>query len=90
MWGCLYYAIILPIMQHVRCSNPDVCPDGVIEDSMKAFADMGTHPEILYQSLGIIVSIACFNACGVAITKYASAAQRSTIDTCRTLLIWTI
>ena len=31
-----------------------------------------------------------FNACGVAITKYASAAQRSTIDTCRTLLIWII
>jgi hypothetical protein len=36
------------------------------------------------------VSIACFNACGVAITKYASAAQRSTVDTCRTLLIWVI
>jgi hypothetical protein len=41
-------------------------------------------------SLGIIVSIGCFNATGVAITKYASAAQRSTVDTCRTLLIWVI
>ena len=37
-----------------------------------------------------ICSISCFNACGVAITKYASAAQRSTVDTCRTLLIWMI
>jgi hypothetical protein len=37
---------------------------------------------------GIICSIAFFNATGVAVTKYASAAQRSTIDTSRTLLIW--
>jgi len=36
----------------------------------------------------IIVSIASFNATGVAITKYATAAQRSTVDTSRTLLIW--
>lgn len=41
-------------------------------------------------SIGIIVSISSFNACGVSITKYASAAQRSTIDTCRTLFIWVI
>jgi len=41
-------------------------------------------------SLGIIVSIGCFNATGVAVTKFASAAQRSTVDTCRTLLIWVI
>ena len=42
------------------------------------------------QSIGIIVSIGCFNATGVAITKYASAAQRSTVDTCRTLIIWLV
>jgi len=51
---------------------------------------MGEHPILIMQSIGIIISIAAFNACGVAITKYASAAQRSTIDTCRTLLIWVI
>ena len=41
-------------------------------------------------SIGIIISIGCFNATGVAITKYASAAQRSTIDTSRTLIIWLV
>jgi len=41
-------------------------------------------------SFGIVVSIAAFNATGVSITKYASAAQRSTIDTSRTLLIWVV
>ena len=33
-------------------------------------------------------SIAIFNVCGIMTTKYASAAQRSTIDTSRTLIIW--
>lgn len=33
-------------------------------------------------------SIAGFNVTGIATTKYASAAQRSTIDTSRTFLIW--
>mgnify|MGYP001052241424 CR=1 FL=1 len=49
---------------------------------------MGEHPWLIVQSVGIICSISCFNATGVAITKHASAAQRSTVDTCRTLLIW--
>jgi len=35
-----------------------------------------------------IFSIAFFNSTGIAMTKYASAAQRSTIDTSRTLTIW--
>ena len=48
------------------------------------------YPPLAWMSIGIIVSIACFNATGVSITKYASAAQRSTIDTCRTLFIWVI
>mmetsp|Transcript_16343 Transcript_16343/g.27646 ORF Transcript_16343/g.27646 Transcript_16343/m.27646 type:complete len:96 (+) Transcript_16343:902-1189(+) len=49
---------------------------------------MAENKVLIWQSVGIIFSIACFNACGVAITKHASAAQRSTVDTCRTLLIW--
>jgi hypothetical protein len=43
---------------------------------------------ILLLNLGIICSISSFNAFGVAVTKNASAAQRSTIDTSRTVLIW--
>ena len=39
-------------------------------------------------SVLICFSIASFNAFGVAVTKNASAAQRSTIDTSRTVLIW--
>ena len=43
---------------------------------------------IIWLSLGMMLSIACFNVCGITTTKVASAAQRATIDTSRTLIIW--
>jgi len=88
-WGCLYFIILLPIFQHIKCDGP-LCHNGYLEDSITAFKEFGEHPELIAMSLGIIVSIGCFNATGVAVTKFASAAQRSTVDTCRTLLIWVI
>jgi hypothetical protein len=51
---------------------------------------MKENPWLIVQSIGIIISIVSFNATGIAITKYASRAQRSAIDTCRTIAIWTI
>ena len=45
---------------------------------------------ILVWSILICFSIASFNAFGVAVTKNASSAQRSTIDTSRTVLIWVV
>ena len=38
--------------------------------------------------IGTIISIACFNVLGVSITKYATAASRATVDSSRTLFIW--
>ena len=87
-WGCVYYSILLPIFQNWSCDNEKLCPHGTLEDTKQAFHEMGQNKWLIVQSVGIIMSISCFNATGVAITKYASAAQRSTIDTCRTLLIW--
>ena len=45
---------------------------------------------ILVWSILICFSIASFNAFGVSVTKNASSAQRSTIDTSRTVLIWVV
>ena len=45
---------------------------------------------ILFWSILICFSIASFNAFGVSVTKNASSAQRSTIDTSRTVLIWMV
>lgn len=89
-WGCTIYIILLIIMYFIPCSNTNVCPYGRVEDVPQAFYEMGQNPLIAVYGIGVIFSIAFFNAFGVAVTKYASAAQRSTIDTSRTLLIWII
>jgi hypothetical protein len=80
---------LLPIFQKVKCDGA-LCNDGYLENSTLAFQQFKEYPILIGQSLGIIVSIGCFNATGVAITKYASAAQRSTVDTSRTLIIWVV
>jgi hypothetical protein len=49
---------------------------------------MSLNSTIIYLSFGMMLSIAIFNVCGITTTKVASAAQRSTIDTSRTLVIW--
>ena len=45
---------------------------------------------ILISSLSILLSIAIFNYCGLSITHRISATARSTVDTCRTLLVWIV
>jgi hypothetical protein len=87
MFGLLYYLFCLPIFQYIVCSN-GLCNYGRLEDSAFAMKQMQANPLIIVQYLGIICSISCFNVFGIATTKYASAAQRSTIDTSRTILIW--
>ena len=49
---------------------------------------MSEDHTIIYLAFGMMSSIAIFNVCGITTTKYASAAQRSTIDTSRTVIIW--
>lgn len=88
MWGFLYYLILLPIFQAVPCDNENLCVPPYIEDSNKAFEDIGKYPFILGMVISTIISIACFNVLGVSITKYASAANRATVDSSRTLFIW--
>jgi hypothetical protein len=45
-------------------------------------------PRVFYCGIGISISIALFNYCGLSVTRTISATSRSTIDTCRTLFIW--
>jgi len=92
MFGLLYYLFCLPIFQYIKCGNSlpsdKICHYGRLEDSAFAMKQMQDNPWIIVQYIGIICSISCFNVFGIATTKYASAAQRSTIDTSRTILIW--
>lgn len=48
------------------------------------------NKRILISSLLILLSIAIFNYCGLSITHRISATARSTVDTCRTLIVWIV
>jgi hypothetical protein len=97
MWGILYYLAVLSPMQLITCGAPYVanpgplsamCNDGYLENSAYGFWQMGSRPLLIIYTLGSIVSIAGYNTTGVATTKYASAAARSTIKTACTVLVW--
>lgn len=88
-WGCCVFAILLPIFQHIECYG-ELCHNGRLEDTLSALQEFQEHPILIAQSACNILTIAGFNLTGVMITKYASAAQRSTVDTCRTLIIWCV
>ena len=92
MWGVLYYLIALPIMQSIKCGGTTglgkMCNFGYLENSSYCFSQMAADGTIIWLGAGMMASIAIFNVCGITTTKYATAAQRSTIDTSRTLIIW--
>jgi len=35
-----------------------------------------------------VLTIACFNVCGVSVTKYVSCLARSVVDVSRTVIVW--
>ena len=88
LWGFLVYVIILIIFQQIDCHNPDFCEYGYLEDSIDALHQIGNNPGLLGLVISVMFSIAMFNFFGVSVTKYASSAQRATLDISRTVLIW--
>ena len=88
LWGLLITIVMLVIFQQIHCSSEQLCYYGRLEDTTRAFQDFGANWVILLLSVLICFSIASFNAFGVTVTKNASSAQRSTIDTSRTVLVW--
>jgi hypothetical protein len=49
---------------------------------------MADEPILIVLNIAIVFSMALFNGFGVTVTKHGSSAQRATIDTARTVLIW--
>mmetsp|Transcript_11349 Transcript_11349/g.15267 ORF Transcript_11349/g.15267 Transcript_11349/m.15267 type:complete len:350 (-) Transcript_11349:262-1311(-) len=90
MFGLSYCLVMLPIMQAVRCDGDKLCQFGYVENSSYAFYQMADNGIIILLSFGIMLSIAAYNVSGITTTKVASAAQRATIDTSRTLTVWLV
>lgn len=57
---------------------------------IEGFNQMISNKIVLITSFGIMLSISSFNFFGVSLTSHLNATARSTIDTCRTLLVWVI
>ena len=88
MWQTLISVCVLAVLQVVPCSDEDLCPHGVVEDSIGALAEYGKQPlHFLWTGL-LLVFICFFAACGLTITKLASAAARTTVESLRSVVIW--
>lgn len=59
-------------------------------DLANSLDEFWSNSTILYSSIAIMISIGLFNFVGITFTSKFSATARSTIDTCRTALVWTV
>lgn len=87
LWGSVLYFMMLPLLQVIPCDS-NLCSNGKVEDTIQALDQIINSSYIALLCVGIIISVAFLNSFGLAVTKYASASQRSTVDASRMVLIW--
>lgn len=63
---------------------------GSMFDIPNAIAEVFSSHNLVVSSAAIMISLGTFNCCGLGVTRSLSATSRSTVDTCRTLLIWLV
>lgn len=80
-WATSVYFCLLIIFQFIPCHFDSICRYGTIEDSIQALYEWGQNYWICIFSFALIIWTALFNITDVAVTKYASSAQRATVDT---------
>lgn len=86
--GFSLWLILIPAFQFIPCSNPTVCSGGVIEDSLGALRDYQANPILILYSVLLVIIVPFLNITGMSVTKYGSAAQRTTGDLVRNLFVW--
>ena len=92
MWGVMICLGLLSPMQILTCENfgttfSALCNFGYMENSAYAFKQMSDRNIIWLANLMIMITIAGLNGFGTALTKYGSAAQRTTIMASRIVVI---
>ncbi|BGP13750.1 hypothetical protein JCM10213_006419 [Rhodosporidiobolus nylandii] len=87
-FGLITTAGALLLAYHFYGSTP--AGEGGYFDIKAGFHQIVDHPKVWGSSIVIAFSIACFNFCGLAVTRTLSATARSTIDSCRTIGIWAV
>ena len=91
VFGTVFIMFALFIMNLIPCQEnikTSYCIHNHFEDSIFALRQMGAKPWILFVELMFMGCMSLYILAGVYITKFASSAQRSTIDVSRTVLVW--
>ena len=88
MWQTLICLCVLGVLQVVPCSDEDLCPHGVVEDSIGALAEYAKQPLHFLWTALLLVFVCLFAACGLSVTKLASAASRTTVESLRSVVLW--
>lgn len=58
------------------------------EDAIDAFVMLGHNWQLLFASIGTVISIAFFNFAGLTVTSTMNATTRMVLDSVRTIFIW--
>ena len=85
--GSLLFAVLLTIFQFIPCSS-DICSNGKVEDSIGALNMIGESVPLLIFVILNILFVGCMNGFGMVVTKYASAANRVTLQQVKNVLVW--
>ena len=98
IWGLIVFIILLPIFEFIPCNADmdkveNICSlnedgDYFVETSVLAIKQMFVQVPMFFFVFGQTLSIALFNYYGILISKFASSATRSVMDSTRTVLVW--
>jgi drug/metabolite transporter (DMT)-like permease len=85
--GVCFFVCLLTILQFIPC-DASICSNGVVEDSILALTQISQSAELIIYSILNIFLVAGMNGLGMVVTKYASAANRVTLQQSKTVIVW--
>ncbi|KAH0576302.1 Transmembrane domain-containing protein [Spironucleus salmonicida] len=89
-WGCILYAILLPIYNLFADPFNKDDPNAKFEDVPVWAYQMGqSYAEILLH-IAYSMFVLVFNFTGMEITNHVSSATRTTFDACRSIIVWIV
>ncbi len=83
LWGLLIMIAVLYVMQNVPGDD-----HGSYENSIDSIEKMKNNSFLSFLVFIYCVSIALFNQCGMAVSKYLSSLHRTLIDSLRATVVW--
>lgn len=86
--GVTLSCIALSIFQFIPCTIDGVCNNGKVENSRVAFDQIFASAELSIYLILNIFMVGAMNGLGMAVTKYASAANRVTLQQSKTVMVW--